>query len=555
MHRNFALSTTPLVLAAAAFGQSSEVVLGKGDSPGTDERIQSFGEAVLDARGTLFVAAETDYPVAGRTTVLLEDGLVSLRAGDAVPGGGAFSSLIDWDVTGDGRVAAILEITGVNASRDQVLLFDGRLLGQKGLFVGPALPSTRYRDFLSVFTNDRGEILARVTVADPAIGGTTEEALLFYRLNEAGAVTVEVVAEQGVRSPIGYFVNRISSDDSIAFNNRGEAIYWVDDPSFTQSAFLIDDRVIAREGFLSPTPGLRYAPMGFSKADLNDFGNYVLSPLLNDAFGEDHNSIQINNEVFLFEGDTFPSIAPDTFRCLCQGSPLFLSNGGDVYWLGSLASSFSRSLAYFRNLEVILRNGDSLAQGTVTQLTNEMDVTDDGRFFVARVIVGFVNELMIQWDFGAVVPVYGCGGNTGALRLTEGLALAGGTLTFELDGTPAIGSRPMLVISGAPASLSPCGQTFDFGELLIDLGTAPLVSVELAPWNGAAASVDITLPPELALVDRNFWAQGFFFDPHSPRRPSEGATNAVRITVGAPQTEPRSSAIGRRRSRASSRGR
>lgn len=76
-----------------------------------------------------------------------------------------------------------------------------------------------------------------------------------------------------------------------------------------------------------------------------------------------------------------------------------------------------------------------------------------------------------------------------------------------------------------------CGVVRPFGELLISPAHR-LGSLTLPPWNGSQPStLVVPIPPDPALVDQVFFAQGVFQTPTSPRFT---LTNALRIEIGAP---------------------
>ena len=131
-------------------------------------------------------------------------------------------------------------------------------------------------------------------------------------------------------------------------------------------------------------------------------------------------------------------------------------------------------------------------------------------------------------DFGASRVLPGCTPNPGTLRHTEGLVLAGHTIRVVLDGPARPGSIAILSLASALAQPgSPCGQPSPCGEILVDPARIPFTLVA-GVFAGGPVAVDLAIPSNLALVDREFFAQGAFL------RPGAMLTNGLSLEVGAP---------------------
>ena len=149
--------------------------------------------------------------------------------------------------------------------------------------------------------------------------------------------------------------------------------------------------------------------------------------------------------------------------------------------------------------------------------------------------VATLGETLLLMDFGLVVPIPGCSGNPGKLRLVDGLALPGNALVLGMDNGQAAGVRPALFFSTAPRSPgSPCGANTEWGELLISMGHR-FGRITLPTWDGTQESlVNLPIPNDVSLVDAEVFVQGAFIDVNHTAAEDFRFTNALRIQIGAP---------------------
>jgi hypothetical protein len=152
----------------------------------------------------------------------------------------------------------------------------------------------------------------------------------------------------------------------------------------------------------------------------------------------------------------------------------------------------------------------------------------NGRFWVGTARIAPDTDVAYQVDFGSIVPVPGQGLNAGTLRRASGDALAGATVTLEVDGGQALGVVPYFVLSGMEvAAIVPFGEIFVGGALGYST-IGPL-------WSGSAVQFDVSIPNEIGLVDTVWIGQASFIDvagvlPGAMVR----LTNGLRFEVGAP---------------------
>ncbi|MEM7307659.1 MAG: zinc-dependent metalloprotease family protein [Planctomycetota bacterium] len=143
---------------------------------------------------------------------------------------------------------------------------------------------------------------------------------------------------------------------------------------------------------------------------------------------------------------------------------------------------------------------------------------------------------------------FGCGLNPpGSLVVQAGSPVVGATMTFALNNpfaTQAAGALPFLSVSVAADPAFPCGTPVPglgmstpgaTGELLIGVGAGQLVLAGLggSPWSpGVPGEVVVPIPPLLALVGFDVFAQGVLVDLAPGAGVPLGLTSGLRVTLG-----------------------
>lgn len=171
----------------------------------------------------------------------------------------------------------------------------------------------------------------------------------------------------------------------------------------------------------------------------------------------------------------------------------------------------------------------------IARIVYELSFTDDA---------GNVTRVSDYADSRGTTPT-GCGINpAGSLTILEGFSTPGATLSFGLDnplGTQAIGSLPILAITGNGDPASPCGTPLPgfgmsggFGELLVSLAPPfPAVPLQFGtPWAGpgAPSTITVTIPGDPTLVGLDYFAQGVLLD-SSGTGPRFGLTNGFDVNI------------------------
>ena len=120
------------------------------------------------------------------------------------------------------------------------------------------------------------------------------------------------------------------------------------------------------------------------------------------------------------EGDTLPAIAPDVILNFGAAPPYYYTNSGDLFWSCTTNAAASQDQYYFRNKQIIVREGGKIGSGeTVKALwaaAYAYDVSPNGRFFLGKVTLDSGGDALFLADFGAIVPTPGCSGNPGTMK-------------------------------------------------------------------------------------------------------------------------------------------
>ena len=524
-------------LAISNVPSAQGVVLEAGDAIAGVGNTVTPVPLVVPADGQWLALVDTDHADGTRDEVVVRAGTPVLREGDPLafllPGAtlGAFVSL---DRLADGALAAVLEVEFVGTTtalyRDGTLLFvedqpiDSPLLG-----VGSTLGPLEF-----VAAAGARTLFVRGIVRNPAVVGPSEDLLLRVDLAADGSLLGhEVVLTEAQFLPaLAAPVSALSRlPRGFASNRRGQLLAYVLLLSAGEALLLDGTTVLARSGTPSPVAGRNYLGFTSSVMSLNDLGQHAFTARLDGS--TDDFLIVKNGAKFAQEGDVIAGFSASPLRA---GSvdPVVLADSGDLFWRAG-TSSFADD-GFLRNFTPIVQEGVTVVDGRLV-LEVESDrqsfaVSRSGRFFLGRVrLAPSASEALVLADFGAVVPVPGCGANPARLTKLAGDARVGLTLELGLDDGPAVGALPALFFSRrSTLDANGCGLAFPFGEVLLSRVDLLGRSV-LAPWDGTnPASLAIPIPADPALVDMELFVQGSFRAPGVPPTLS----SALRIEVGAP---------------------
>jgi hypothetical protein len=489
------------------------------------------------------LAADTDFADVSRDVVLLRNGFVTLREGAAMiePPGATLFSFNSVDLANNGNLGMILGTrtpTSTTAYWNLIKVadFDTPL-------VSPHFGAgTEWAKLEIVKLNSNNQMFVLGEVANPAVAGTREDALVRYDLGPQGevlALTVLLTKEMP-NAALGTTVNGTAiapTEHVLAVNKHGDYITFVAGFGGFEVVMINAETIVAAE--LSPSSvGTDWRTLDLAKVAINDRGDYIVTGALAEEFDDDPRTylVERNGERFVRAGDIIPGYSNSPIAAGRAG-PIWISNNGDVFWR---AETLSGEPTYMRNFEPIVRAGVTVLDGNlITDLPpnqHSFTISPDGRYMMGRIQnLQTVGESSVLVDFGLVIDFPGCAGNPGKLFKNSGDARAGCTFQLAMDDGQEPGALPIIVFSTQrriPGS--ECGVVIPAGELLISTSHR-IGNVFLGPWNGSTPSAtNIALPDSMALVDLKLYAQGFFRDLTGPSAEPTRMTNGLRIEIGAP---------------------
>lgn len=528
------------VLAPAAAAQSPNTPLREGDPAPGGDHVTAVTVPLIDDDRTWLALVDTDRANVFQDGLVLRNGAEYLREGTPLvdPAGtelDEFSSLW-WS---GGKLSAVLRIRFAVGVVADALYHDGLLLALESDRVGMSGVSAAavWDRFHVVRSTPSHTVFALCEINDPDVPGPREGALVRFVLDDSGTVLAkEIMLVEGQHvAALGESVTLLpTTEGALALNARSDFVTTVQTPS--GSAVLMNlDTVLAREGMPSPVAGRNYRLLNsLPRVSIDDLGGHAFVAVLDGDAASDFCIVK-DGQKFAQEGELLPAFGTRPLD-LAFASPLHLANSGDLFWLAR--STGGNDEAFLRNDRVIVqRNKTSIDRHLVTRVElgpQAFNVSPDGRFFFGRVELEGIGDALILVDFGLVVPLPGCHGNTGRLRKAGGDARVGTRLTLELDGGQAPGVVPLLFVgSRASRPGSPCGIRTSAGEVFYDPASV-VATLTGAPWNGAPVTIDLDIPASLALVDHEFFVQGAFVNQGSGPARRRLLTNGLRLEIGAP---------------------
>jgi hypothetical protein len=527
-----------LALAAPFAAQTPASLLQEGDTLIGIGGVTSLGVyGIDDARGWSAVV-DTTFSDINRDIILLAYGTMTLREGMSLqqPAGAILDDFDGVDMTIEGHLAMTLRLrVPGQASLQEYLFWNLTPLANKGGPVSSPLvgAGTIWDGLNAVWANDANSVWVLGKIQNPIVPGIREDVLSRFDLDASGGVLdFEVLATKG-QELVAFQnapVNTLPlARTAYAFNGRGDALH-VATTTVGSVVLLNLETSIAEE--VGPSPvGRFWRSLGGAKVGLNDAGETVVAGLLDGDAASDFLIVK-NGAKFVQEGDVLPELSPSPIG---EGgtAPVRIANSGDVFW----RASASGAVAFMRNQTPIVRQGSTrlgAALVTVVETGDDaFEISPNGRYFVGRVTLETGSSAFAYVDLGLILPIPGCHGNPGRLRVSAGAARVGASLTFELDQGHLAGALTRInFATRARVPGSECGVLGLLGESL--LSPAHRVGSLLGPpWSGAGpVSVSVAIPSDLALIDATLFAQGSFRRPGS--RLDVTLTNALRLEIGAP---------------------
>lgn len=526
-------------LASIAGAQTPRLLVQDGSTIiGLGELTQITMVQILDS-GTWLAQIDTDFSDTTRDGALLRSGFVTLREGSPLftPSGATLDDFDSVNMSPDGQLAMCLRSI-VGTTRESLYWNTVKIAQRDDVLNSPLVGAgTDWETFDFCKINGNNEVYVIGDVANPAVSGAREATLCRFRVDAVGNILeTEVLYTDGQFLDVLQTVvtDLPSTEHSLSVNDRGDYMTLVQALGPVNALVINGAIEVAREGLPSPVAGRNWRVLtNQPRVWLNEKGEYLFAGALEGTGGT--YLIVKNGEKFAQSGDVYPTFSSDP---LTNGSaaPLILTNRGDVFWRAD--SSRNTDDAFLRNFTPIIQanrtvfNGDLIT--SVEQVDNAFSVSPNGRFFVGRVDLQLGGEAALMVDFGLIEEIPGCAGNEPTLKVTEGLALPGNQMTFEMDLGQAFGALPILFFStGQSVPGSECGLNTAFGELLISNSNRVGRSI-LPVWNLEPSSVTLNVPPDPALVNRTFYAQGVFRDLGGTSAPDFALTNGLKLVLGAP---------------------
>jgi len=539
-----------LASAATLSAQAPALTLRDGDPVGGFAALTSIAEKSVADDGGWVIEVHTDFADPNLDAALLQqDGSLRLREGDALPAatitGNLAARFFDLDLDAAGNLLALVS-TGHHTNRGDLLLWNDAAVVVGNTPMPLLTPEVRFNFAYGARANAQRRVL---------LCGMFDrlEQLYSFDLDSSGTVVAAqmLLREFGPVTGSPFPLRALpQSRNSLALNERNE---WMtiaqtgprtptdnDWSTGTDGLVLLNGVIVAAEGGPSPVAGRSYAVLfPGSEVALNDLGQHAFTATLDGDMATDFLLVR-NGQKYVQDGDVLPALAPHALS-VASGAPLFLANSGDLFWFAATDDpDASRDQAFMRNREVLVQEGVTQVGGlTVVRVPATSDgfgVSPSGRFWLGSVVLQGDLDAMLSLDFGAALPLAGCASNPATLQLASGGVRVGQSITLAMDGSPAVGTLPLLYASlGTPVSgLSGCGVPFSTGELLID--PAQLVGAFAAPvFTGPPSTFTIAIPASAGLVDVRLYMQGAFFDAaHALPGPDVTLSRGLLLEIGAP---------------------
>jgi hypothetical protein len=451
--RRWLLAAAPTCIASvtAAAQVTITPALREGDPISGVGNVTSIDNLVVNDSGSWIVEADTDHANADADGVLVKDGVLLLREGDALPlpSGATLDSFDALTLTSGGRSGwnFFLANTG-STSNDSGVYWDTTLVIQESqLSIAPQLsPSTPYIGFFEVKANDANQMLVMASVDDPAIPSSVDRALVVVTVNGAGGLVSEDARYKegdilpGQTDAVADFG---TGPHSFAFNDAGDVMFVADlaGSTATDGAVYRNGTLLAQEGGPSPVAGRNWLTLSTSlRLDLNASGGYVHTGTLDGSTASD--AILVKNGAKLVqEGDNLPAIGSFTITGFGT-APVHVADNGSALWYGEWNDpDTSKNAGWFLDYALIVQEGVTQVGGIVLEsLSSAQDASSLSSSGSHAIFEGTL-----------------AGGISGAFLVD----LVTGPVVYCTPGTTTNGCNASISASGNPdvAHASPCAIT------------------------------------------------------------------------------------------------
>lgn len=471
--RHFALRAAlgASILAPALASNQIEVLVLEGDVvPGVGS-VTRIDHISLSENGEWLVEADTDHANTDADTVVLRNGTLFLREGQAMaqPAGAtldAFDSM-RFNLSGELSFNHFLDgTTGIND--DSGVYFGPTLVVQEGATTTATGfgPGTTYRGFFETHLLSNRQILAVCTMDDPSIGTSLDSALIWLQVDAAGVLLSETTLyKEGDFLPgqIESIESFVSNPHGVAVNDAGSVIFGVDVTGSTSldDAVYLDGTLLAQEGSASPLPGRLWRNLDSVKVDLSSDGHWVMSGLVDGDSATDFVIVR-DGVVIRQEGDTVPGLPAFQFTSFGSG-PVEVSSGGGVLWYGDWDDpDTTRDTGLFFNDVMLVQEGVTMIQGqvvdTIRGIQDGYVLSDDGVTVLFEAILADGSEGVFRMCTGTTATYCTAKLNSlGCLPSILGTGVPSLSLpgSFDITAGSVLNNKPGILFYGFAANALP----------------------------------------------------------------------------------------------------
>ena len=446
--RLVSLSVCVMLGTAAASARPDftiETLVLKGENVPGVGLVTSIDNLAINNLGLWIVEADTDHANTDADSVLIRDGVLYLREGDALdePEGASIDSFdsVNVNILGDSGWNFFLDGTGGSNDDSGIYLNTDLIIQESDISEAPEFsPGTIYIGFFEVKINDADAMLVVASVDDPNIPTTVDRALVVI---SSDAQSEMVFAKEGDTLPgqtetVADFGTSWSRFD---FTNAGDIMFFADltGDSAADGVFYLNNTLLAQEGSPAPIEGRNWQTLSSKPLDVNNSGAYVFRGNLDGDTADDE--VIIKNGVKFVQEDTLPAIAPFTLENFGTSAPVLITDDGDVVWYGDWNNPDTGvDTGIFLNDTLLVQEGvtviDGQVVGPIARLEDCLRASDNGRYIIFE-------ATLADGTNGAFLIEIGCAGDLDGDGDTDqadlGILLAdwgctGGDCAGDLDG-------------------------------------------------------------------------------------------------------------------------
>jgi len=396
-----------------------ETLVLEGDSVPGVGLVTHIDNLAINNLGMWIVEADTDHANTDADSVLIRDGVLYLREGDALdePEGATIDSFdsVNVNILGTSGWNFFLDGTGGSNDDSGIYLNTDLIIQESDISEAPEFsPGTIYIGFFEVKINDADAMLVVASVDDPNIPTTVDRALVVI---SSDAQSESVFAKEGDVLPgqtetVADFGTGPSKFD---YNNAGDVMFFADltGDSAADGVFYLNNTLLAQEGSPAPIEGRNWQLLSSRPLDVNNNGDYVFRGNLDGDTTDDEVIIK-NGAKFIQEGDTLAAIAPFTFENFGTSAPVLINDNGDVVWFGEWNNPDTDvDTGIFLNDTLLVQEGVTVIAGQVVDTINAVEdglrISDNGVYIIFEATLADGTNGTFLIDFGCDADLDGDG--------------------------------------------------------------------------------------------------------------------------------------------------